>query len=53
MAAIKAYDPHCYELAEYFLRAEPGEHNTVENREKLAWHIQRAIEWYFKQLERK
>lgn len=53
MSEIKAFDPHCLELAEYFLKAEPGEHDTDENRRELAWQIQKAAEWFFKQLERK
>lgn len=49
----KSFDPHCLELAEYFLAAEPGERNTDQNRRELAQNIQDAVEWFFKQLERK
>lgn len=50
---VKAFDPKCFELAGYFLKAEPGEHDTIENQRELAWHLQKAVEWWFKQLERK
>jgi hypothetical protein len=37
------YDPHCYELAEYFLADEPGM-NIDDAKHHLAIEIQQVIE---------
>lgn len=53
MSRVTAYDPHSYELAEYFLANEPGQHNTVRNCQELALVIQQAVEDYLEELARK
>ena len=50
------YDPHCLELAQYFLRdmndRYPGrERNDEEEAEELASRIQAAVEDYLAELE--
>lgn len=53
MSRVAAYDPRSYELAEYFLKNEPGQHNTIRNQQELALVIQQAIEDYLEELARR
>lgn len=53
MSRAATYDPRCYELAEYFLRNEPGQHDTIRNQQELALAIQQAIEDYLEEMARK
>lgn len=41
----RTYDSRCYDLAEHFLSDEPNA--SEEEREKLAAHIQQAVEGWF------
>lgn len=46
---MKACDPKCGELAEYFLEDSP--HNTEDHRKALASAIQEAVEDWFAEAE--
>lgn len=53
MSRVTSYNPRVFELAEFFLANEPGQHNTVRNQQELALVIQQAVEDYLEELARR